>query len=230
MPQLSERKGITVVSQTFPPEQLKKILETPGVWFCDGHFEYPVRQGDLLGNHLDALFILKPIAQQAQFVDWIVDDISRWIQQNNIEFDTIFAPAQDAVKAIAHRIADRNGAREVYWEYHRSGRIGSKCVEGEVKPGDRVLVFNGVSLQGRSVGERLPAFVDSLDGTVVAAAVFAKGTAPGVVAAEQHYGNKLYSAIQVDIKVQPPDTCIRCASGSESDLVAWTELRDRNSQ
>ncbi len=60
--------------------------------------------------------------------------------------------------------------------------------EGSINNGDRVLVFNSVAQHGRCVGERLPAFAEQLGGKPVAAAVFAKGTGNGVVAAEERWG------------------------------------------
>ena len=217
--------AITATSKTMPGEKLGKILSTPGIVFTNGHYEYPVSNKEQAGNHLQSVFLIEPIAANAQFVEWIVDDVIRWLESEHIEIDAVFAPAQPAVKIVVDVLAMKLGVKSVYWEYLPGGWFGSKVVEGELKPGDRVLVFNGVSQQGRCVGNRLPGFVDALGGTTVAAAVFAKGTAEGVKAAEERFGSKLYSTIQVTIPISTPDSCSICKSDPSKKLVPWTELR-----
>jgi len=204
-------------------------LETSGVHVESGHFEFPAPDSGRVGNHLQSLFLIEPIAENKQFIGWIADDIVRWIEKRNLIFDVIFAPSQPAVKKIAHRIAERTATREAYWEYLPSGWFGTKCLEGEIHHGDKVLIFNAVTPQGRCVGERLPAFVEQLKGNVVGAAVFAKGTAAGVAAAEQRYGELFYSSIQVQIDVLRPDQCQQCQAPGATRAIPWTELRDRKS-
>lgn len=216
--------SIKITSKTMPEAQIGKILSTPGIVFKDGHFEYPVSSKESIGNHLQAVFLIEPIAANPEFVGWIADDIIRWMDEEQIAVDVIFAPAQPAVKVIVNEIAKRRGANAVFWEYLPGGWFGSKVVEGEIKPGQKVLVFNGVSQQGRCVGNRLPGFVEILGGQTVAAAVFAKGTAEGVRAAEQRFGNKLYATVQVAIPIATPEACSTCRNEPNSKLIPWTDL------
>jgi orotate phosphoribosyltransferase len=218
--------AVKVVSPTMPEDQIKQILGTPGVYHADGHFQYPVSEGGKVGNHLDSLFLLEPIVKNDQYIEWIVDDICRWIAAEKLEFDVIFAPAQMSVTFLVEKLASRLNARKAYWEYTYGGWFGAELVEGEVKKGDRVLVVNGVSMRGRCVGDRLPRYVENLGGTVVAAAVFAKGTAPGVADAEKRYGKNFYATVQVDIKVAAPQDCQQCAVEPTTELTPWTTLRD----
>ncbi len=228
MLKLSEdlRKSLKVTSTTMPDQQIGTILQTPGIFFGPGHYLYPAREGNRSGNHLDAVFLIEPIAANEQFIDWIVSDVCRWIQKENIQFEVIFAPAQPAVQKMVHKLAAATRAREAFWEYLPSGWFGDKLVSGEVKPGDRVLVFNAVTQQGRCVGERLPAFVEGLGGKPVAAAVFAKGTAGGVKAAEERYGPKFYASVQVTIGIETPEQCHICKKDGSAELIPWTQLRD----
>lgn len=220
------KEGITVISETFPLDELCEIVTTPGMHSPDGHFQYPVSDGNRVGNHLDSLFIIEPIAGNPRFLESIVADIYRWIAHEKVEFDVIFAPSQPAVKPIVRRLAERTRVREAYWEWLPTGWFGNRLTSGQVKQGDRVLVFNGVSQQGRCVGERLPSFVKELGGEPVAAAVFAIGTGPGAQKAREHYGSKLYSAVQVEIQIHRPDNCPICARTDAPPLVRWTDLRE----
>lgn len=231
MPQLSESLShrLKVTSDSFPKEKIDKILATPGIYVTDGHFEYPVTDGNRIGNHLDSVFVIEPIAKNPKFVDWIVDDILNWIGKYDIQFDVIFAPAQPAVQTIVDKLAARTGTRQAYWEYFSSGWFGSKLVAGMVKPGERVLVFNGVTQQGRCVGERLPSFLEELGANPVAAAVFAKGTASGVSIPEKRFSDKFYSAVQATILVNSRDSCPDCQSSkpnSSINLRPWTMVHN----
>ncbi len=217
--------AITVTSKTIPEEQIEKILSTPGIVFTNGHFEYPVSNKEQTGNHLQSVFLIEPIAANKQYVDWIVDDIAGWLESEHIEVDVIFAPAQEAVKIIVDALAKKKNLRTVYWEYLPGGWFGQKVVAGQVKPDERVLVFNGVSQQGRCVGLRLPSFVEKLGGQTVAAAVFAKGTVEGVKDAEKKFGDRLYSTIQVSIPISTPDTCTVCKNDPSKKLIPWTQLK-----
>jgi len=209
-----------------PEDQINQILRTPGVYHTPGHFQYPVSEGGKVGNHLDSLFLIEPIVKEDQFVEWIVDDICRWIDAEKLEFDVIFAPAQMAVTFIVEKLAKRLNVRKAYLEYTYAGWFGTELVEGEINKSDRVLLFNGITHQGRCVGERLPHFVENIGAKVVAAAVFAKSTTAGVIATEQHYGTKFYAAVQVDIKVATPQDCEQCLLESIPELTPWTKLRD----
>ena len=220
-------RGLKIISRTIPDGQIGEILSTPGIFFEHGHFLYPVSDGKREGSHLDAIFLIEPIARKQQCVQAIVDDICRWIKKESIEFDVVFAPSQAAVKTMAERLAARTGKRAAFWEYLPTGWFGEKLESGEIRPGDRVLVFNAVTQQGKCIGERLPEFAKSLGGETVAAAVVAKGTGAGVQAAEKRFGSKLYATIQVDIQVQPPDSCTICAEQTGGPPVPWTDMRDR---
>lgn len=218
--------AVKVISPTMPEDQINQILRTPGVYHAPGHYQYPVSEGGKVGNHLDSLFLIEPIVKNDQFVSWIVDDMCRWLAAEKLEFDVIFAAEQTAVTFIVEKLAKRLNVRKAYLEYTYGGWFGTELVEGEIKKGDRVLVFNGVTLRGRCVGERLPHVVENLGGIVIAAAVFAKGTAPGVTAAEKRYGEKFYATVQVDIKVASPQDCEQCLLEAIPELTPWTKLRD----
>jgi orotate phosphoribosyltransferase len=217
-------KAIRQVSKTMPNNQLALMLDTPGTYFNAGHYQYPANDGERIGNHLDCVFLLDPISASENFVEQIVDDICLWLKAENIEFDLIFYPASPSVKPIVESLAKRTGSRLAGYEYLNSGWFGNKLVEGEVKPGDRVLVFNGVTQQGRCVGARLPQLAQELGGQVVAAAVFAKGTAAGVTQAEEKYGTKFYATIQVPISVNSPQECPVCKLDPAKTLTPWNLL------
>lgn len=187
------------------------------------HVRYPA---DKQGAHLFRFFRLNRNMVQ---LHEIACQLHFWLQENNIEYNTIFAPNQGVVREIIGRLAEVEsgyGVRlqkpVVLWEYLPTGRFGDKLVSGEIKPGDRVLVYNAVSIQGKCIGERLPSFVEALGGEVVAIACFAKGTTPKVRELEEKWGNKFYSAIQVDIPVYKPENCPMCRAGEK--LIPWTEL------
>jgi hypothetical protein len=221
MGSLGER--LTATSETFPRERLETILREARPFHADGHFLYPA---DDQGNHLQGYFLLEPVAADPRFVEWIAEDVAAWTDRAGIQFDVLFAPAQPAVKALAAAIARRVGKPVAYWEYHPSGRFGDRLVQGAVDRGARVLVFNGVSHTGRCVGQRLPGFVESLGATSVAAAVFAKGSAPKVSETERELGARFYSALRAEVPVFAPKGCPLCArTGSP---VPWTTLLGRS--
>ena len=229
MPRLSKpiHESLHVVSDSFPRDQIEEILSEPGIFFSDGHFEYPAPLDDRHGNHLNAIFILEPIAKKERFRHWIACDILLWLKRENITFDVILAPAQPAVMAIVEDLCKLTSTRSAFWEYLPQGWFGNRLVKGEILKGDRVLAFNGLSQTGNCVGNRLPAFASSLGGDTVAAAVFAKGSGKGVVAAEERYGPKLYSSLQVDVQVETPDQCQQCRKEPKAELTAWTKMRDQ---
>lgn len=221
----SKAKSIQFASDTFPAEQLNELIALPGVHVTGGHYQFPETDGNRVGNHMDALFILEPITENAEFVSWIVDDIELWIEENNIGFEVVFAPQQPSAVRIVQELVKRRKKKAAFWQYLPTGWFGEKLAEGSINNGDRVLVFNSVAQHGRCVGERLPAFAEQLGGKPVAAAVFAKGTGNGVVAAEERWGEKLYAALQVPIEVSLPDSCIKCKEGNET-AVRWTQFKE----
>lgn len=215
---------ITIVHDTLPDEVMEKIFTTPGIFFDNVHVLYPADEN---GSHLLRFFSLEAIAQDDIPVIFIAEAIAVWAVRRNIVFDVVFAPYAPVVKDIAKHLAWTLGCDFAFWEYHDTGRFGDKLVEGKVQPGDRVLVFNGVTQTGRCVGQRLPSFVEGLGGTVVGAAVFAKGTNSFVRECELKYGSRFYSAIQVDIPVYSPEECPKCLAGDRNSLRPWTTLLNR---
>ena len=218
---------INVASETFPLERIDQILKTPGIFFDNCHVLYPADEN---GAHLTRFLSIESVAadwlngEYPSLSLWIVEDMFRWIRRERIDFDVVFAPDQPGIRDIVKALGLVLQCRMAFWEYHDTGRFGDVLVSGEVRPGDRVLVFNGVTQTGRCVGERLQEFVEQLGGQVVAIAVFAKGTSAGVKTAEEKYGPKFYSAIQVDIPVYNPEECPRCKTGDKDSLRPWTEL------
>lgn len=217
MGSLGER--LTATSVTFPADRLETILREAQPFHPDGHYLYP---SDDQGNHLQGYFLLEPVAKVPRFCEWIAADVAAWIDRAGIAFDTLFAPAQPAVRALAEAIAEEVDRPNAYWEYLPSGRFGERLVEGRVEEGSKILVFNGVSHTGRCVGQRLPGFVERLGGTSVAAAAFVKGSAPKVEETEKRLGERFYSAIRAEIPVFAAKGCPLCAR--DGPPVPWTTL------
>jgi orotate phosphoribosyltransferase len=187
------------------------------------HENVHVRYPDMPeGAHLPRFFNIEEAVKHESFIPYVGSDPNFWMTKENIRFDIFFAPNQPAVRKIVESLAGQRNKRAAFWEYLPTGRFGDKLVSGEIKPGDRVLVYNAVSIQGRCIGERLPSFVEALGGEVVAIACFAKGTTPKVRELEEKWGNKFYSAIQIDIPVYKPEDCPMCKAGEK--LIPWTEL------
>jgi len=214
---------IRLVSPTFARQRLDTILGETRPFTEDGHFLYPA---DANGSHASGFFAFEPIARVPAFVGAIADDIAAWIRLGRIEFDVLFAPAQPPVRPLTEAVAERVDRPTAYWEYLPSGRFGDRLVEGSVSKGAKALVFNGVSLQGRCVGLRLPEFVERLGGTTVAAAVFAKGVAATVRETEVRMGSRFYATVQVDVPVYPPSECPACRAGA-APPVSWRTFAER---
>lgn len=218
--------SIRLISPTFSASTLKEIIGEARPFTDQGHFLYPA---DANGNHTRGFFAIEPVARLPAFVDAIADDVALWAVRESIDVDVIFAPAQPAVRPIADAVGKRLRKPTAYWEYFPSGRFGDRLVEGEVVPGSEALALNGVSLQGRCVGLRLPQFVERLGGNVVAAAVFAKGIADLVRNTEARLGRRFYSTIQVDVPVYAPSECPLCAAGKTMPI-SWREFADGRCQ
>jgi len=214
--------SIRLVSPTFPHSSLERILREARPFTDTGHYLYP---DDAQGNHARGFFALEPVTRSAAFVDAIADDIETWADRQSIDVDVIFAPAQPAVRPLAQAVGARLETPTAYWEYLPSGRYGDRLVEGSVPRGSTVLALNGVSLQGRCVGLRLPQFVEGLGGTVVAAAVFAKGATELVRQTEQRLGDRFYCTVQVDVPIYSASTCPMCASAHEPPR-SWREFAE----
>lgn len=215
-------QALKLISSTFKKEWLEKILERANPFRADGHYLYPA---DERGNHLKGFFLLDPIAEQPDLVELISEDILKWIKTRAIDFDIIFAPAQPGVKKFTDYIASKLGKKKAYLEYLPTGRFGDKLVEGEIKPNDKVLVFNAVAVQGGCIGNKLPKLAGNFKGKVVAAATFAKGITPLIEETEKKHGNNFYATIQIPVQVYSPDTCPLCQK--EVELVPWTELLEK---
>ena len=213
---------IRLISPTFKPEFLQAILDVSRPFTSEGHFLYPADED---GNHTRGFFAIEPITAHTPFVDAIADDMAAWAMREGIDVDLLFAPAQPAVRPLAEAFAKRLRRPVAYWEYRPNGRFGAALAEGWVPQGSRVLAFNGVSLQGRCVGLRLPEFVERLGGEVTSAAVFAKGVTELVRQTEERLGPRFYSALQVDVPIYPPASCPECAA-TDRPPVSWKEFAD----
>lgn len=214
--------SVRLVSRTFPRGMFDRILRETRPFTSTGHYLYP---DDANGSHTNGFFAIEPVTRSPPFVDAIADDMETWANHNPNSIDVVFAPAQPAVRPLAQSVGDRLGRPAAYWEYLSSGRYGDRLIEGSVPAGARVLALNGVSLQGRCVGLRLPQFVESLGGTVVAAAVFAKGTTQLVRDTEQRMGDRFYSTVQVDVPIFPASSCPTCAA-RRGRPVSWREFAE----
>src|SRR2546429_663589 len=159
------------------------------------------------------------------YVDPIADDMAAWAGRTAIDVDVIFAPAQPAVRPLAEALGARLRRPTAYWEYLPSGRYGERLVEGSVLAGSRALALNGVSLQARCVGLRLPQFLERLGGRSVAAAVFAKGVADLVRQTEEKMGDRFYSTLQVNVPIYPASSCPLCASSAQPPM-SWREFAE----
>ncbi len=210
-----------LTSPSFKNERLGEILKEANPYRKGGHYLYP---SDKDGNHLSNFFLIEPVMENAKFHSWVGNDMVLWAKEKKIDFDLVFAPAQPAVKKLASYVSEKLGKRTAFWEYLPTGRFGERLAEGKVQKGDKCIVFNGVTQQGRCVGLRLPGFVESLGGKVVGACVFAKGTTGLVSDLEKRHKDLFYSTIQVDIKVYDPKTCPHCG---KEPLRKWEVLLKR---
>ncbi|MDP2676547.1 MAG: hypothetical protein Q8O83_02600 [bacterium] len=218
-------KHITVVSETFDPDIMKELLKTERLFFGDAHVLYPA---DCDGSHLTRFFMVEKILSgENDFSSFIALDIYNWIRREKIDFDFVFAPAQPGVKEIAKIIAREFKKQYALWDYFPTGRFGDMAAKDSppMIPFGRALMFNGMSAQGRCIGDRLPSFLKRCQAYPVAAAVFAKGTTGLVNKVEETFGSRFYSTIQVDIPVYTRGTCPKCKSGDVASLQRWTDLQ-----
>lgn len=214
--------SVRAVSNTFPRRSLDRILRKARPFTEAGHYLYP---DDLNGSHTKGFFAIEPVTRSAPFVDAIAQDIERWAKGQSIVADVVFSPAQPGVRPLAEAVGSRLGIPTAFWEYVPSGRYGDRLVEGSVPRGSKALALNGVSLQGRCVGLRLPQFVEALGGSVVAAAVFAKGTTDLVRKTEERMGDRFYSTVQVRVPIYTPSACPLCAVG-QGPPRSWREFAE----
>jgi hypothetical protein len=197
----------------------------PFVFTESGHFEYPVSKLDRHGSHLDAFFMLEPLINNKDFLDCLSADIKAWIEREKIEFDLFFAPAQPVVMWLIKHLANELNKDCAFLEYdYQTGWFGTQIVEGIVKLEDRTIVFNGVSQTGKCVGISLPAVVEKAGAKVVAAGIFARGNSPSVRDTQEKYGSLLYTCMEAEVEIYPPDSCPLCLS--KQALSPWTALRD----
>ncbi len=209
---------LVLTSPSFPKSSLDEMLAVAKPFDPDGHYLYPA---DPQGSHLGGFFAFEPIARHPAFVAQIAADIASWARARAVDFDVIFAPASPAVRLLSEAVGAALGKDVAHWEYRPNGRFGDRLVDGSVTPGSRAIVFNAVSLNGRCVGNRLPAFVEGLGGSVVAAAVFVKGTADQVRATERRWGDGFYSTVQADVPIYEAAACPICATG-HGHPIPWT--------
>jgi len=214
--------SIRLISPTFPRRTLDRILREARPFTDLGHYLYPA---DANGSHTKGFFAIEPIASSESFVKAIIEDMEGWANREAIKVDVIFAPAQPAVKPLAEALGAGLDIPTAYWEYLPSGRYGDRLVAGSVPRLSKALALNGVSLQGRCVGLRLPQFVESLGGQVVAAAVFAKGRTDLIRQTEERLGPRFYSTIQVDVPIFPPADCPICSS-THTKPNSWREFAE----
>lgn len=208
---------IRLVSSTFSRHQLDLILEKTRPFTETGHYLYPA---DADGNHTAGFFAIEPVTRSTDFVHAIADDMAVWANRSVPDVDAILAPAQPAVRALAEAVGSRLGAPTAYWEYMPSGRFGDRIVDGSLPRESRNLALNGMSLQGRCVGLRLPQFIERLGGTVAGATVFAKGVADLVTQTERRLGDRFYSTVQVEVPIYSAAECPLCAS-AQGAPVSW---------
>src|SRR4030065_1279670 len=215
-------QAVNLISPTFKKENFEEILKRVKPLRTDGHYLYPT---DERGNHLQGFFLLDPIVKHPDLVELISEDILKWIKSRAIDFDIIFAPAQTGVKKFTDYISSKLRKKSAYLEYLPSGRFGDKLVEGEIRPDDKILVFNAVAVQGGCIGSKLPKLAENFKGKVVAAAPFRKGNTPIVNETEKKYKKNFYATIQIPVQVYSPDTCPLCQK--EVELVPWTKLLEK---
>lgn len=218
------------ISSTFSTDRLAAMTAAGVLTIHEGHFLYPA---DPQGMHLTRFFSIEPLARHAQFVSWIAEDIAQWIATRQIQPDCLFAPAQAGVTTVAMAIAQHIGVSAALWPTLPSGRFceptGARAtdfVEGGITPGARVLIFNGVTQQGRCVGQRLQDFAKTYGGETVGLAVVAKGTTGKVADLEREWGEDFYATIQIDIPVFPPAQCPLEGKSNTPLLQPWTMLRN----
>ncbi len=217
------------VSATFPEEQLEEMGRSGALFVHEGHFLYPA---DEKGMHLTRFFSVERLARVPTYLDWIAADIARWADREGILADCLLAPWQKGVIALTREVARQLKIQPAFWQTFPSGRFqeptgdpSKDFVEGKIEKGGRVIVFNGVTQQGRCVGQRLQDFSKAHGGEVVGLAVFAKGTTGLVVDVEKRWGRKFYATIQVDVPVYPPEQCPLEKLGKVPPLVSWTEIK-----
>ena len=105
----SFNKHIEIISETFPKEQIEKILSTPKTFFDDCHVLYPA---DKNGAHLLRFFDITSIINPHHcYVEWIADDIIGWIEREKIDIDVVFAPNQLGTSRLAINLAVELGIR-----------------------------------------------------------------------------------------------------------------------
>lgn len=222
---MKDNNWIKIVSETFDEQFLLDVLRNTKAVQEGIHVQYPAIPE---GAHLSRFFDIEEAVKHEKFIPNALYDMDSWVDKVGInihDVDVIFAPNQTAVRKIVEAFVSKlfYTAHAVFWEYLPTGKFGDKVVSGEIKHGDRVLVYNAVSIQGRCIGERLPYFVEQFGGEVVAVACFAKGTTPKIREIEKKWGNRFYSVIQVDIPVyKSSGECTMC--WADEPLVPWTDL------
>lgn len=217
------------VSSTFPSEQLEEMGRSGALFVHEGHFLYPA---DEKGMHLTRFFSVERVARVPLYVEWIAQDVAQWAAREGIRAEGILAPWQKGVIALTREIARQLQIQPAFWQTLPTGRFQEPTgdpqrdfVEGEIRKGQKVILFNGVTQQGRCVGQRLQDFAKSYGGEIVGLAVFAKGTTGVVVDVEKLWKAKFYATIQVDVPVYPADRCPVELEKKGLPPVPWTVLK-----
>lgn len=214
------------VSKNFQ-DRLEEMAKAGVLTVREGHFLYPA---DEKGMHLTRFFSVTPLARNPKFVGWIAEDIVQWAGHEGIRADCLLAPAQAGVIELARAVATRLNLSLALWNSYPTGRFyeptgepAKDFAEGRIETGMRVIPFNGVTQQGRCVGQRLQDFAKSYGGEIVGLAVFAKGTTGLVADLEKRWGRKFYATVQVDVPVYPATQC-PLEGKSSPKLIPWTEI------
>lgn len=216
------RDGLSLIAWNGSPDTLGALLDVPGVVIDRCHALYPADDG---GSHFLKFASMEPLIHHSLFLGDIVAAMTDWIVQRKMDPTVIVAPDQLCTREIARALAL---ALDVSWalrEYLPSGRFGDRCVVGSIGKGDRALVFNGVSLQGRCVGRRLPEFAERFGAGIVGAAVFVKSRADAFEGVRKRFGGNFYAAVEIDAVPYTAQTCPACrANGSSEPLRPWYEI------
>lgn len=217
------------VSPTFARERFAQMGEAGVLRVHEGHFLYPA---DEQGMHLTRFFSIEPLARREAFVTWIVEDLCQWITRADIRPDLLLAPAQPGVATLAEATGRRAHCAVALWNtlptgrFHEpTGRPAHDFAAGGITAGQRILIFNGVTQQGRCVGQRLQGFAKAYGGCIAGLAVVAKGTAGMVAEVERMWREKFYATVQVDIPVYAPSACPLEGRADTPRLTPWTSLR-----
>lgn len=224
-----EAPHVELVSKTFSQNRFQEMVRAGALRVHEGHYLYPA---DEKGNHLTRFYSTEPLSRNLNFVRWVAEDISRWAKEKEILADILFAPADPSIATLTKAVGEALNISVTLWKYLPTGRFGeltgdasADFIQGRIAPGTRVIVFNGVTQQGRCVGEKLQNFAKKYGGEIVGLAVFAKGATDLVAKVEKEWGEKFYAAVRVQIPAYPPHQCPLEGQSDAPKLIPWTNLK-----